>query len=46
MCPHRRSRDQRIVGEHPMEVRGTVTPSEGKDSDSTDSRKTSIILVL
>ena len=27
-----------------MEVRWTVTPSEGKDSDASDSRKTFIIL--
>jgi len=26
------------VGGHPMEVRWTVTPSEGKDSDSSDSK--------
>ena len=30
------------VGGHPREVRWTVTPSEGKDSDSSDSRKTFI----
>ena len=34
------------VGGHPREVRGTVTPSEGKDSDSSDSRKTFIILIF
>ena len=28
------SRDQHSVGGHPREVRWTVTPSEGKDSDS------------
>ena len=27
------------VGGHPREVRLTVTPSEGKDSDSSDSKK-------
>ena len=30
----------------PREVRWTVTPSERKDSDSNDSRKTFIALVL
>ena len=42
--PHSRSRDQHSVGGHPREVKRTVTPSEGKDSDSSDSRKTFIIL--
>ena len=37
-CPHSRSRDQHSVGGHPREVRWTVTPSKGKDSDSSDSR--------
>ena len=37
-CPQSRSRDQHSVGGHPREVRWTVTPSEGKDSDSSDSR--------
>ena len=45
-CPHSRSRDQHSVGGHPREVRWTVTPSEGKDSDSSDSRKTFIILMF
>ena len=31
------------VGGHPGEGRWAVTPSEGKDADSTDSRKTFII---
>ena len=39
-CPHSRSRDQHSVGGHPREVRWTVPPSEGKDTDSSDSRKT------
>jgi len=39
-CPHRRSRDQHSVGGHSREVRWTVTPSEGKDSESSDSIKT------
>jgi len=38
-CPHSRSRDQHSVGGHPREVRWTVTPSKGKDSNSCDSRK-------
>ena len=29
-----------------MEVRWTVTPSKGKDSESSDSRKTFIILMF
>ena len=37
--PHRRSRDQPSVGGHPREVTWTVTPSEEKDSESSDSRK-------
>ena len=37
---------QRSVRGHPREVRWTVTPSEGKDYDSSDSRKTSIILMF
>ena len=46
--PHSRSRDQYRVGGHPREVRWTVTPSKGKDSDtdSSDSRKTFIILIF
>jgi len=40
------SRDQYSVGGHPREVRWTVTPSEGRDSDSTNSRKTVIILMF
>ena len=43
-CPHNRSRDQHSVGGHPREVRWTVTPSEGKDPDSRDSRKTFTIM--
>ena len=31
------TRDQHSAGGHPREVRWTVTPSEGKDSDSSDS---------
>jgi len=45
-CPHSRSRDQHSVGGHPREVRLTVTPREGKDSGSSDSRKTYIILMF
>ena len=45
-CPHSRCRDQHRVGGHPREVRGTVTPSKGKDPDSRDSRKTFIILMF
>ena len=44
--PHSRCRDQHSVGGHPREVKGTVTPSEGKDSDSSDPRKTCIILMF
>ena len=42
--PHSRSRDQHSAGGHPGEGRWAVTASEGKDSDSSDSRKTFIIL--
>jgi len=45
-CPHSRSRDQHSVGGHPREVRWTVTPSEGSDTDSSDSRKTFITLMF
>ena len=45
-CPHSRSRDQHSVGGHPKEVRWTVIPSAGKDSDSSDSRKAFIILIF
>ena len=34
------------VGGHSREARWTVTPSKGKDSDSSDSRKTFIILTF
>ena len=44
--PHSRSRDQHSVRGHPREVKQTVTPRERKDSDSNDSRKIFIILVL
>jgi len=44
--PHSRSRGQHSVGGHPREVRGTETPSEGKDADSSDSRKTFITLMF
>ena len=40
LCPHSRTTDQPSVGGHPREVSWTVTLSEGKDSDSSDSRKT------
>ena len=40
------SRGQHSVGGHPREVRSTVTPSEGKESDSIDSRKIFIILMF
>ena len=40
------SRDQLNAGGHLGEVRWTVTPSKGKDSDSSDSRKTLIILMF
>ena len=43
---HSRSRDQHSVGGHPREVRWAVTPSNGKESDSSDSRKTLIILMF
>ena len=36
---------QHSVGGYPREVRWTVTPREGKDSDSSDSRKTFIIII-
>jgi len=39
------SRDQHSVGGHPREVIWAVT-SKGKDSDSSDSRKTLIILIF
>ena len=45
-CPHSRSRDQHAVGGHPREVRWTVTPREGNDSDSSDSRKTFTIILM
>ena len=38
-CSHGRARDQRNVGEHPGEMRWTVIPSEGKDADSSESKK-------
>ena len=41
--PHNRSRDQHSVGGHPREMKWTVTPSEGKDPDSSDLRETFII---
>ena len=44
--PNDRSRDQPRTGEHPREVRWTVTPCKGKDSVSSDSRKTFIILMF
>jgi len=44
--PCSRSRDKHSVGGHPREVRWTVTPREGKDCDSSDSRKTFIILMF
>ena len=44
--PHRRSRDQHSAGGHSREVRWTVTPSEGKDSESSDSIKILIILIF
>ena len=43
-CPHSRSRVQHSVGGHAREVRWTVTPREGKDSDSSDSRKNLLFL--
>jgi len=39
-------RGQHSVGRHPREVRWTVTPREGKDSDNSDSRKTVVILMF
>ena len=45
-CPHSRSWDQQSVGGHPREVRWTVIHSEGKDSDSSDSRKTFTIFMF
>jgi len=44
--PYNKSRDQHSVGGHPREVRWTVIPSEGKNSNSSDSRKTFIILMF
>jgi len=44
--PHSRPRDHHSVGGHPREVRLTVTPSEGENSDSSDSRKAFIILMF
>ena len=43
-CSHSRSRDQHSIGGHLREVRWTVTPSKGKDSDSSDSRQNSLFL--
>ena len=45
-CPQSRSRDQHSAGGHPREVRWTVTPGKGKDTDSRDSRKSFIILIF
>ena len=42
--PQKGQRDQHSVGGHPREVRWT--PSEGEDSDSSDPRKTFIILMF
>ena len=36
-CPHSKSRVQHSAGGHPREERWTVTPSEEKDSNSSDS---------
>ena len=44
--PYNKSRDQHSVGGHPREVRWPVIPSEGKNSNSSDSRKTFIILMF
>ena len=44
--PPNKSRDKCSVGGYPREVRWTVTPREGKDSDSSDSRKTFITLMF
>ena len=44
--PHSRSRDQHSVGGSPRDVSWTVTPSEGNDSHSSDSRKAFIILMF
>ena len=45
-APHSRSRDQHSVGGPPREGRWAVAPSEGRDSDSSDSRKTSAVLMF
>ena len=39
-------RNQHSVRGHPREVKWTVPPNEGKDSDSSDSRKTFNILIF
>ena len=44
--PHSRSRYQHKDERYPKEVRWTVIPSKGKDSDNSDSRKTCIILMF
>ena len=44
--PHSRPWDQNSGGGHPRKVRSTMTPREGKDSESSDSRKTFIILMF
>ena len=44
--PQQVQKSAQDVGGHPREVRWTVTPNEGKDSDSSDSRKTFIILIF
>ena len=43
-CPHSRSRDQQSVGGHGREVRWAVSPREGKDPDSSDKKKHSLLL--
>ena len=37
-CPHSRSREQHSVGGRSREVRWTVSPRDGKVSDSSDSK--------
>ena len=44
LYPHSRTTDQHSVGGHPREVNWTVTLSEGKDSDNSDSRKNIILM--
>ena len=45
-CPTAGPETSTVVGEYPRKVRWTVTPSKGKDPDSSGSRKAFIILMF